>query len=281
LRIEQGSYCAAARVAASGAGFAWLWPMNLLVAIGGLFSAMLPARWWPSIDRYLPATESALAASVLTIIAGGILGIGGSIDFGQQQARVVPKAVHSSSRPGKARDNRKAPTVQGVPAFSVFGFILTPPGIFAAYLTLSGAGRALSAQFGEGFGDPILTAADHGIVALHHKLGLEHSRFVRLIHEGPNVPDMIVRGVHIGMDDADLVIVSARVKRGWDRGTIVRSGEQWYRVGVIDERIMQGYLRTLYPLNELHDHGAIRRLVNYPIPDKYASAAHREIEDGG
>jgi hypothetical protein len=254
--------------------------MNLLVAIGGLLAAMLPARWWPSIDRYFPATASALAASMLTIVAGGILGIGGSIDFGQQQARVVPKAVHSSSRGAKkARNDRNAPAPQGVPAFSVFGFVLTPQGILATYLTLSGLGRALSAQFGEGFGDPLLTGADHGIVALHHRLGLEHTRFVRLVREGPKVPDMIVRGVHIGMDDADLVIVSARVKRSWDRGTIVRSGEDWYRVGVIEERLMQGYLRTLYPLNELNDHGAIRRLVDYAIPDKYASAAHRDVEE--
>jgi hypothetical protein len=253
--------------------------MNLLLAIGGLLGAMLPARCWPSIDRYFPATASALAASMLTIVAGGILGIGGSIDFGQQQARVVHKAVRPSPRAAKARNDRNAPALQGAAALSIFGFLVTPQGIFAAYVTLSGLGRALSAQFGEGFGDPILTGADHGIVALHHRLGLEHTRFVRLIHEGPNAPDLIVRGVHVCRDDADLVIVSARVKRGWDRGTIVRSGDQWYRVGVIEERIIQGCLRTLYPLNELHDHGAIRRLVDYPIPDKIASALHRDIED--
>jgi hypothetical protein len=43
--------------------------MYLVVAIGGVLAAMLPARWWSSLDRYVPATSAALAASILTLCA--------------------------------------------------------------------------------------------------------------------------------------------------------------------------------------------------------------------
>jgi hypothetical protein len=242
--------------------------MNLFIAACGLVGALMPARWWPWIDEYFPATRSALSSSVSTIVVGGILWIGGFIDFAQGQTSGINEIVLSSPRAAAAGDGLNSVVLQGVSSLSVFAFLLTPPGIVALYLTLSGLGRSLSAAFGEGFGDPILTAADNAIGALYRRLGAYSVRFVRELHEGPKVPDRIVRGVHIGIE-ADLVIVSARPKAYWDQGTIVRSGERWYRVGAIEERTMQGYLRTLYPLNELHDHGAIRRLVDYDIPERY------------
>jgi hypothetical protein len=233
-----------------------------------MFAAMMPTRWWQWIDPYFPATESALSSGVSTIVVGGILWIGGFVDFAQHQAGTVNRIVLSSPRAAAASDDLDSTVLQGISALSVFGFLLTPLGMVAMYLTFSGLGRALSAAFGEGFGDPILTAADNAVLALHRRLGTYSVQVGRRLREGPDVPDRIVRGAQIGIE-ADLVIVAARPKAYWDQGTIVRSGERWYRVGPIEERTVRGYLRTLYPLSELQDHAAIRRLVDYEIPEGY------------
>jgi hypothetical protein len=68
------------------------------------------------------------------------------------------------------------------------------------------------------------------------------------------------------MPGVDLVIVASRVKPGWDKGTVVLSGDKTYRVGSIEERTIAGRLRTLYPLTEHKDFEVFRRTVRYELP---------------
>jgi hypothetical protein len=241
--------------------------MALLVALAGMLGALLPARWWPWIDLYIPATRFALASSIATVLAGGMLGIAGFIEFAQHQAGAVNDVVLSSPEAARAGDDLSTLTLQGVAALSVMAFLLTPQGMAAVYLTVSGIGRAFSAAFVDGMGDPLLTGLERAARGLFLGAAAQGVKRARTIREGPDVPDRIFRGVHLDLG-ADLVIVSAR-RKSWDRGTIVRSGERFFRVGEIEERMMHGHLRTLYPLNAVHDHGAIRRLVDYDIPDRY------------
>ena len=252
--------------------------MSLLYAIAGMLAALTPARWWPWLDQYLPATRFALASSVATILIAGIVGIAGFIEFAQRQAAAVNDMVLSSPQAATASDDLSTLSLQGVSALSVFAFFVTPQGIGAAYLALSGLFRALTAAFAEPRGDPLLTAVDHAGCRLYQAASATVVSRARHAREGPFVPDRILRGVHVGLS-ADLVSVSSRRKRDWDQGTIVHSGDHWYRVGAIEERVIDGRLRTLYPLSVLRDHGAMRRQVTYEIPEKYARAAEDDVND--
>jgi hypothetical protein len=201
-------------------------------------------------------------------MAGGICGIGGFVSFAQRQAGAVNDLVMNSPRTAAASDELTTQVLQGISALSVAAFFLTPTGIVTAYFTLSGLMRSVSATFGEGSGDPLLTALDGVARRLGGGVAAHHARISRVTREGAAVPDQILRGAHLGLD-ADLVIVCARRKRDWDQGTIVHSGDQWYRVGTIEERTIRGYLRTLYPLSKVKDHGVFRRRVEYDIPARY------------
>ena len=98
------------------------------------------------------------------------------------------------------------------------------------------------------------------------RIGSDLARTRRETLEGPAVADRLVRGPHIGVAGAELVIVSARRKPLWDVGTVVDTGDHWFRVSAIEERTIGGWLRTLYGLTEHRDSGAIRRAVRYEMP---------------
>jgi hypothetical protein len=227
---------------------------------------MLPARWWSALDRVVPATRAALASSVVTVIGGGISGVAGFVAYAQHHAGAVNDAILTS--PGAVDGDVTTLTLQAASAVSAFGFFVTPQGIAAIYLTLSGVARVFAVLFGEGSGDLVLTGIDHLSQRLGVGMATRHRRRSRETREGPEVPDQILRGAHAGLD-ADLVIVSARPKTDWDQGTIVHAADRWYRVGAVEERTIRGYLRTLYPLREIKDHAVFRRQVEYEIPARY------------
>ena len=230
-----------------------------------LVLAIAPVRWWPWLDRYAPVSRLAVPSALLTIIAGGTLGIVGFISFSQRQASAINDAILTGPSGAGAIGTFE---LQSLAAISPLAFLLTPSGVAAVYFVLSGLVRALAGAFAEPVGDPLLTAVDGAIVRAYR--GAERMRMSRARErdEGPEVPDRILRGVHLGLG-ADLVIVSSRRKPDWDQGTIVRSGKRWFRVGVVEERVLAGRLRTLYPPSVLRDHAAIRRQVTYAIPEKY------------
>ena len=239
--------------------------MIIVEATLGVLAAMLPERWWPWFDRYAAASGSAVAAGVLTILLGGIIGILGFVDYAQAIASALNDLALTTPGVAAGSEEFSSFTLEGISGASSFGFFLTPRGILAIYLVLTGMVRALSATFGEPSGDPLLTWVDRLAQNVRARTTATREDRARGSLEGPEIPDRVVLGERF-QAEADLVIVSARRKPGWDQGTIVHAGERWFRVGRIEERVLDGLLRTLYPLTELRDHGAIRRLVKYELP---------------
>ena len=248
---------------------------STLARIAGVAAASLPKRWWPTLDPYVPVTDSAAIAAILTILLAGAIGVPGFIDHTAEQVSLNNRAVLSEAQRAAARPEADETLSQrdwgrmfvGVSSLSLFTFIfLTPAGWASTYLGLSGTWRAIAAAVDDPFGDPILTAIDSVLLRGMRRARTDAARRQRETLEGPEVPDRVVRGSHLGINGADLVIISARRKLSWNTGTVVDTGERWYRVTSIEERTIGNWLRTLYVLKRHEDHEVVRRAVRYDMP---------------
>ena len=246
-----------------------------LAWIAGVLAAGLPKRWWPALDPHVPASDSAGIAAIATILAGAAIGVPGFIGHATEQVSrnnrtILDAATRQAARPpssDKLSDREWGRMFVTASGLSLFTFIfLTPAGWASTYLGISGVWRAVAAAVDDPFGDPILTGLDSLFLRTAHRGRAQIARRRRESLEGPDVPDRIVRGSQLGMADTEVVIVSSRAKPFWDVGTVVDAGDRWFRVIGIEERTIQGRLRTLYRLNEHRDHEVFRRPVRYDMP---------------
>jgi hypothetical protein len=213
-----------------------------------ILAGYLPRRHWESID--LPIANMALASALLNFLGGAALGITGYFEF---MARVLEERLWTS------------------PPFMIYVFIsyvfVTPRGLFSLYLVASGLVRYGSWFVGEPIGDPVLTLADSLSRRLRTSTRQRSDRNARLALERDDEPDRRYDGAWAGLDGVDFVIVAARRKPGWTKGTWVITGEGWFTLGEPFDRPMPQGLRTVYPLllqtNTLE---VLRNGVSYELP---------------
>jgi hypothetical protein len=262
--------------------------VNALAWIAGVAAAALPKRWWPALDPYIPATDSAPVAAILTILAAGAIGVPGFVSYASDQVShnnraILAAATDQASRPASQEtvsERDWGRMFVGASGLSLFTFIfLTPAGWASTYLGISGTWRGIAAAVDDPFGDPILTGLDAILFRVARRTGAHATRRRRESLEGPEVPDRVVRGLQIGMDNAELVIIASRRKPHWDAGTVVDTGERWFRVSSIEERTIGGWLRTLYGLAEHRDLEAFRRRVTYEMPTHVNSRTAGDHQD--
>lgn len=248
---------------------------STIARIAGIAAGTLPKRWWPTLDSYVPVSDSASMAAIVTILAAGAIGIPGFIDHTSQQVSLNNRAILIAAQDQASRPASQETVNEGdwgrmivnSSALSLLTFILlTPAGWASTYLGMSGMWRGIAAALDEPFGDPILTGIDTLILRSARQTQLRRARHRREALEGPETPDRVARGTHVDVAGADLVIICARRKPLWDKGTIVDTGARWFRVTSIEERTMGGRLRTLYGLTEHRDLEVFRRCVRYELP---------------
>lgn len=239
-----------------------LW--GIATTVPGIAAAMLPRRYWPMFDRYVPASGCAMAAGLLTLLAGVLIGIPGFLDhmtaqISMNNAALVRGVEHTSI----TRNMMGA-----LSGLSLFTFLLlTPEGWATMYLSITGLVRTAGAYFDDPHGDAFLTLIDAGI---HRVAGAAARRGEidnRALLEGPAVPDRVARGSHVGLPDVELVIVASRIKPGWDHGTVLITESGAYRVVWIEDRTLHGRLRHLYGVNAHNDLEVIRRGEQYRWPE--------------
>ena len=243
------------------AGFL-LYLAEALRRVAGIGAAMLPRRWWSTLDLYVPASDSALVSGIFTFMAGAGLGI---VSF-VSQATAWAAETNALVLGGPELALSGVGSISMLLAFFTFLFF-TPWGWLTLYLTFSGFLRAGAAAFSESFGDPLLTGLDALVLGTTQRVRASRVRARRETLEGPEIPDRIVPGSKLGMVGVELVIVASRVKPDWDKGTVVISAAKVYRVGTVEERTIAGRLRTLYPLTEHRDMEVFRRTVRYDLPE--------------
>lgn len=210
--------------------------------------AFLPRHRWD--DWNLPIQNVVFASAMLTLLGGAALGITG---FFAHMGAILELAEFVS------------PPLM-LPAFLGYVFF-TPRGLFSLYLTISGLLRAVAWYVGEPFGDPILTGIDLAIrgTRTSHRVKSEKAARARL--ERADEPDRLHDGAWAGVPDATFVVVAARRKPGWAKGTWVITSDGWFTLGEPFDRPTPNGLRTIYPLTlQTTTLDVLRKGVSYELP---------------
>lgn len=214
--------------------------------------AFLPRQRWNDWD--LPIANVTLASSLLTLFGGCALGITGYFNYMDD---VLAQ-----------REWTAPPLMLAVYISYVFG---TPRGLFSLYLAFSGAIRFIAGYISEPHGDPILTAVDTLLSRTRTTQRQRSARAARQELEGADEPDRRYDGEWAGLKDVDYVIVAARRKPGWTKGTWVITNDGWFVLGEPFDRPMANGLRTIYPLTTQTTLEPIRKSVNYAMPPRRAA----------
>lgn len=231
-----------------------LWPVRALIAYPlAVLAGFLPKRYWDDID--LPIENVALFSALVNFFAGAAFGIVGYFEF---MNYVLSQRLWTAP-----------PMMIQVYISYVF---FTPRGLFSLYLVATGFIRYGSWFVGDMMGDPILTLLDSTWRRLLRKQHDDRARKDRLALEKDDEPDRRYGGEWAGLKDIDFVIVSARRKPGWTKGTYVMTSDGWYVLGEPFDRPMANGLRTVYPLAELRTLEVLRRGVTYELPPLRGSA---------
>lgn len=212
-----------------------------------IVAGLLPRRRWDAVD--LPIQNVAFASGLATFFAGAALGITGY--FAHMERALAQREFT-------------------LPPFMLAEFIyyvlLTPRGLLSMYLLLSGGLRGIAAWIDEPLGDPVLTGFDELVSRSSRSQRSRSARQARERLEGADEPDRRYDAQWAGLNDADFVIVSARRKPGWTRGTYVITSDGWYVLGEPYDRPTANGLRTVYPLTEHKTLDVLRRGVSYELP---------------
>jgi hypothetical protein len=233
-------------------------------------AALLPHRLWGRLPAWVPVESAAFVSGILTLVAGTAVGIPGFLAHAGANVSIANQGVLDAAMRDPTVGYERG-MVAGAVSLSIFTFLLlTPTGWVTLYLVGSGGVRAGAGWFDDPIGDPILTGIDHLIRASRNREQERSGQRTREALEGPEIPDRAVSSARAEMPGCDLVIVSSRRKPGWERGVVVYTATACYRIGEPVERTVAGKLRTLYPLTEHTDLEAVRKSVQYDMPDARA-----------
>ncbi len=249
---------------------------EFLSIVGKLLLALvacnLPRKVWSRFGAALPVDLMPIPAAALVLLAGGVLGFYGFLDFASDAASQNNRAmleIAEMQASGEAPQGPEASAAMSVSLtmLSALAFaLLTPTGLFCTYLLLSGFTRIVSSILDDPRGDPLIGLA-HALGARFLARRVEkRERREREGREGPEVSDRILDACRADLPGADLVVVASRRKPEWTPGTILDTGERFFRVGRAVERDLPVGLRTFYPLTEVPGAEAFRRIVRYEVP---------------
>jgi hypothetical protein len=231
--------------------------------------ALLPKRYWQSFN--LPVANVAVASAFLVLFIGFAIAIPGYFFYLELIRRVEGLSILEVARLQVEGKLPETAEVSGVPAgiyatapiaFALF----SPLGLFCTYLVMSSWFRLAAAYVDDTHGDPLLTLVDSTARRLFTKKQQRSARVTRQKLEGADEPDRRYAGEWAGLNDVDFVVVSARRKPGWTKGTWVVTDDGWFVLGEPFDRPTPHGLRTVYPLTLQNTLEAVRKSVQYKLP---------------
>ena len=238
--------------------------------------ALLPKRYWQSFD--LPMANMAPVSSWMTMLGGFVIGVPGYFAFLERLRGVKAGSILEISNAQLEHRLPETAEVSAIPsvlyATAPLQFLFTPLGFLAGYMVISGLVRIAGSYIDEAHGDPVLTGADWLGRRLFTSQKQKAARVERAKLEKIDEPDRRYDGAWAGLSGVDFVIVSARRKPGWTKGTWVTTDDGWFVLGEPFDRPMPNGLRTIYPLTLQNTLEAVRKSVPYQLPPlRSASAA--------
>lgn len=247
-----------------------------LTFLASMAAALLPSRVWDRLPSAFPMARAAFASALVMFFLGAAVGLPGfyhhAKDLVSASNAAILKVAEQQIASGMRDDDPKAVRFEtGMNALALFTFLLlTPTGWLTMYLGGTGAFRAMAAWFDDPVGDPVLTGLDEILWRRRARRRARQEMRTREEREGPERPDRVVSSAKAGIPGCDLVVVCSRSKPGWARDVVVYTDDACYRIGAPVERTVAGKLRTLYPLTEHTDLEAVRKSVNYHMPDAHS-----------
>lgn len=239
--------------------------------IVAVFAGFLPRALWPSLEgAFFPIHLASVPSAALQLIAGFVLGLPSFLIYAWRVANTnTDLMLAAASRQQQTRSGPAVTSAMSVAPsmFSLFAFLFfTPAGLASLYLATAGLVRLVSAIVEEPFGDPLLTGVHRLGVRLRARRTAAIAAERRASLEGAEIPDRHMPGAEAGVPAAELVVISARRKAGWEEGVLVVTDRGWFRIGRIFEEYHDGGLRTLYPLVRSPESEVMRRAVTYDLP---------------
>jgi hypothetical protein len=232
--------------------------------------AMLPRRYWASFEPALPVSNAVPGAALITLLAGPAIGIPGFFAHLQEIASQNNAAYLEAAARVEGETMPMSSTLSGL---AIFTFVLlTPSGWISSYLTVSGLVRVIGSHVDDPHGDLLLTTIDAGVRKVRRATAQRAEIDNRHLLEGPRVQDRIAHGAEFDLPQADVVIVSSRLKDGWDPGAVVLSDRGAFRIVDARDHTIAGRLRRLYALARHEDLEVFRRTVSYEFPPSKRSA---------
>lgn len=242
---------------------------SLIDSVVALPFALLLKRYWQSFD--LPVRNVAAVSALLTLAIGFAAGFRGYFVYLQRLVsvnEVSMLAVGQLQVAGKLPETAAAATapfaiyMTAPIAYALF----TPLGLFATYLLGSSVVRLISVYIDEAHGDPILTGLDALARRSFSSYRSRSDRVARETLERADEPDRRYSGEWAGLSGVDCVIVSARRKPEWTKGTFVITSDGWFTLGEPFDRPTPNGLRTIYPLTLQTTFDVVRKSVGYELP---------------
>lgn len=243
---------------------------TLFDRLTALFVGLLPRRVWDNWN--LPVANVAFGSALLTFLAGFAIGIPGYFAYldrlytGEQGLSIleISKRQVSGELPETAAVSA-LPAAAGM-LLPISFALFSPLGLFATYLVVTGLFRVATWYIGEPHGDPMLTGIDALAKRLTQSRRQRTTRVARERLEGMDEPDRRYDGEWAGLTGVDFVVVSARRKLDWTRGTVVITDDGWFTLGEPFDRPMPQGLRTVYPLTLQTTPDVLRKGVAYQLP---------------
>lgn len=231
--------------------------------------ALLPRRYWQSFD--LPVANMAPVSSMATMLAGFAIGIPGFFAFLDRLRSARAASILEISKMQVAGTLPETGDVSAIPSVlyataPLTYALFTPLGLFCSYLVVSGLFRIAAVYIEDAHGDPILSGADWLARRLFTSRRERTVRVERARLERSDEPDRRYDGEWAGLTGVDFVIVSARRKAGWTKGTWVITNDGWYVLGEPFDRPTPNGLRTVYPLTAQNTLEPVRKSVSYELP---------------
>lgn len=241
---------------------------DILRWIAALVAGLAPRRVWPTLERWLPLRSAAVVSGIATLLAGFFIGVGGFFTFAARLASANNDWMLARLAAAPTNGDAAVALVPyGMSMLTLFIFLFfTPTGLFALYLSTSGALRAIAAGLDDPHGDFVLSGLHWAATTMVEKNRRERRQIARRRLEGHDAADVLQTGAWAGLPDADYVVLAARRKAEWHAGAIVMTSTDWYKLGVpLDIQTPAG-LRTAYPLKKMETVEVVRRGIQYELP---------------